>query len=118
MEAVAESIDVLVIVALVLFAILAAWAVIALVRTHPFRRIAQHRSVPTPTAVSDDGTRTRATIWLATLVIVAALTVYGCGPEALCILEDGSPASNAFGAHWCERDGLPGPTRGDTQFAW
>lgn len=66
----------------------------------------------------DDGSRTRATIWLATLVILAALTVYGCGPEALCILEDGSPASNAFGARWCERDGLPGPTFGDTQLAW
>ena len=60
----------------------------------------------------------RHPIWLATLVITAALTVHGCGPEALCILEDGSPASNAFGAQWCERDGLPGPTRGDTQFAW
>ena len=118
MEAVAEGIDVVVVVVLVLFALLAGWAVIGWVRTRRFRRTTEPRPVPTVAAEPDDGARTRATIWLATLVIIAALTVYGCGPEALCILEDGSPVSNAFGAHWCERDGLPGPTRGDTSLAW
>ena len=65
-----------------------------------------------------EGSRTRATIWAATLLIFVSLLLYGCGPEALCILDDGTPASNAFGARWCERDGLPGPSRGDVGLAW
>ena len=68
--------------------------------------------------MNDDGSRTRATIWAAALLVLCVLFVYGCGPDALCIMNDGTPVSNAFGAEWCERDGIRGPSRGDTGLAW
>ena len=58
------------------------------------------------------------TIWMAVLTILLALGTYACGPEMLCRADRGAPAQNAFGAEWCERDGLPGPTFGDTTLAW
>ena len=73
---------------------------------------------PLDAAIHYNGHRTRVTIWLATLLILLTLGTYSCGPEALCYLDDGTPASNAFGATWCERDGINGPTVGDTSLEW
>ena len=58
--------------------------------------------------------------WLIGLVVVMfiVLAVYACGPEAICYARGGDPASNAFGAKWCELDGNSLPSEGDTSLDW
>lgn len=74
--------------------------------------------VSTKVAIDNNGRRTRTTIWLATLLVLLAFGTYSCGPHVWCYIDDGTPVTNAFGASWCERDGIDGPTFGDTSLAW
>lgn len=53
-------------------------------------------------------TTKQATIrgWAVVCVVgvLLAFFVYACGPQAVCLAKGGEPASNAFGAEWCDLD--------------
>ena len=74
-------------------------------------------SAATPRS-SDGGLRVHRA-WLIVAAIVFALFVaYSCGPEVICLAQNGDLAQNALGLEWCDLDRDGRLSEGDFRLAW
>ena len=57
--------------------------------------------------------------WLIVAAVAFALFVaYSCGPEAICLAQNGDLAQNALGVEWCDLDRDGRLSEGDFRLSW